>query len=235
MEKYLSLSLTMGQLKFIDSFQFTPKGLDVLSKTPADDEFRYLRELCTSNHVGLIRRKGVYPYDYMDSFDRFDETKLPSQDAFFSKLSGSPCSDSDYTDATRVWTAFGCRTMADYHDIYLQLEVLLLVDFFGKFRTTCLEYYSLDPVRYYTSPGLAWDADLNLQLITDVDMYHFVENSIRGGISMISTRHAQANSPSFPDTYDSSLTNQNLIYLYANNLYGWAMSQSLLTRGFPFL
>ena len=57
----------MGQLKFIDSFQFTPKGLDVL----ADDEFRYLRESCTSNHFGLIQRKGVYPYDYMDSFDRF--------------------------------------------------------------------------------------------------------------------------------------------------------------------
>ena len=99
-EKYLSL--TVGQLKFIDSFQFTPKGLDVLTKTLADDEFRYLRGSCTSNHFGLIRCKGVYPYDYMDSFERFDETKLPLQDAFFSKLSGSPCSDSEYKHATRV-------------------------------------------------------------------------------------------------------------------------------------
>ena len=114
----------MGQLKFIDSCQFTPKGLDVLVKTLADDEFRYLRESCTSNHFGLNGRKSVYPYDYMDSFDRFDETKLPSQDVFFSKLSGSPCSDSEYTHSTRVWTAFGCRTMADYHDIYLQLDVV---------------------------------------------------------------------------------------------------------------
>ena len=96
----------------------------------------------------------------MDSFDRFDETKLPSQDAFFSKLSGSPCSDSEYTHATRVWTAFGYRTMADYHDTYLQLDVLLLADFFEKFRTTCLEYYSFDPVHYFTTPGLAWDAAL---------------------------------------------------------------------------
>ena len=76
MEKYLSL--VVGQLKFIYSFQFIPKVLDILAKTLADDEFRYLRESCTSNHFGLIRRKGVYPYDYMDSFDRFDETKLPS-------------------------------------------------------------------------------------------------------------------------------------------------------------
>ena len=219
MEKYLSV----GQLKF------TPKGLDVLAKTFVDDEFRYLKESCTSDHFGLIPCKGVDPYDYMDSFDRFDKTKLPSQDAFFSKLSGSPCSDSEYTHATRVWTAFGCWTKADYHAIYLQLDVLLLADFFEKFRTTCFEYYSLDPVHYYTTPGLAWDAALrmsrvDLQLITDVDMYRFVENSIHVGISMISTLHVQANSPSFPDTYDSSLPNQNPIYLDTNNLYGWAMS-----------
>ena len=95
-------SLTVGQLKFIDSFQFTTKCLDVLAKTLVDDEFRYLRESCTSNHFALIRRKCIYPYDYMDSFDRFDESKLPSQDEFFSKLSDSPCSDSEYTHATRV-------------------------------------------------------------------------------------------------------------------------------------
>ena len=98
MEKYLTLKL--GQLKFIDSFQFTPQGLDKLAKTLEDDEFRYLSESCTSNHFGLIRCKGVYPYDYMDSFDRFEETELPSRDAFFSKLSGSPGTDSEYTHAT---------------------------------------------------------------------------------------------------------------------------------------
>ena len=132
-----------------------------------------MRESCISNHFGLIRSKDVYPYDYMDSFERFDETGLLSQDAFFSKFSGSPCSDSEYTHVTRVWTAFGCRTMADYYDIYLQLNVLLLAYVFEKFRTTCLEYYSLDPIHYYTTPGLAWDAALrlsrfDLQLITDV-------------------------------------------------------------------
>ena len=74
MEKYLSL--TVGQLKFIDSFRFTSKGLDVLVKILVDDEFRYLRESCTSNHFGLIQRKGVYPYDYMDSFNRFEKAKL---------------------------------------------------------------------------------------------------------------------------------------------------------------
>ena len=109
-------------------------------------------------------------------------------------------------------------------DLPLQLDVLLLVDCFEECRVTCLEYYSLDHVHYNTTSALDWDAALrmsriDLQLITDVNMYDFVENSIQGGISMISTRHARANSPSFPDTYDSSLPNQNLIYLDANHLY----------------
>ena len=104
--------------------------------------------------------------------------------------------------------------MADYHDIYLQLDVLLLADFFEKFRATCLEYYSLDPVHYYTIPGFAWDAALrmsrvDLQLTTEVDRYHFVENRIRGGVSMISTRHAQADSPSFPDMIPAFATRRN--------------------------
>ena len=77
------LSLTVGQLKFLESFQFTPKSLDVLSKTLEDDEFKYVVESCTTSHFDLVRRKGVYPYDYMDSVERFDETELPSQDAVF--------------------------------------------------------------------------------------------------------------------------------------------------------
>ena len=112
--------------------------------------------------------------------------------------------------------------MAEYHDIYLKYDVLLLAEFFKKFRTTCLAYYSLDAVHYYTAPGLAWNAALrisrvDLELITDVDMYHFIENSMRGGISMIITRYVSANVPTLPE-YDASLPNQNLIYLDANNL-----------------
>ena len=110
---------SVRQLTFINYFQFTPQGLDKLAKTLEDAEFRYLSESCASKHFGLIRRKGVCPYDYMDSFARFEETELPSQDAFFSKLSDSPCPDSEYTHATRVWDAFRCKTIADYHDVYL--------------------------------------------------------------------------------------------------------------------
>ena len=90
--------------------------------------------------------------------------------------------------------------MGDYHDVYLQLDVLLLADFFEKFRRTCLDYCKLDPLHYYTTPGLAWDAALrmsrvDLELITDENIYNMIEKCIRGGISIISTRHAKANSP----------------------------------------
>ena len=82
--------------------------------------------------------------------------------------------------------------MGDYHDVYFQLDVLLLADFFEKFRRTCLDFYKLDPLHLYTTPGLAWDAALrmsrvDLELITNENIYNMVENSIRGGISMIST------------------------------------------------
>ena len=94
-------------------------------------------------------------------------------------------------------------------------------------------------MQYYTTPSLAWNTALRMsrvdvQLITDDNMYNFVENSICGGVSMISTRHAKANSHSFPAAYDDSLPKPNLIYLDANNLYEWEMSQSLLTHGFRF-
>ena len=113
----------------------------------------------------LVRRKGVYPYDYTESVERFDENELPSQDAFFNKLSGSSCSDRDYAHASRVWDEFGCETIADYQDVYFQLDVLLLMDFFEKFRRTCLEFYSIDPLHYYTTPALAWDASLGMSRV----------------------------------------------------------------------
>ena len=112
--------------------------------------------------------------------------------------------------------------MADYHGIYLKCDVLLLADLFERFCAICLEHYGLEAVHYYTSPGLPWDAALrmprvSLELITGVDMYHFVENSIRGALSMITTRYARANVPTLP-AYDATLPNLNLIYLDATNL-----------------
>ena len=95
--------------------------------------------------ASLFTRKGVYPYDYMDSLDRLSETKLLPKEAFYSRLNKSHISDEDYEHAQKVWREFDCKTMRDYHDLYLKSDVLLLTDVFKNFRYLCLKNYELDP------------------------------------------------------------------------------------------
>ena len=154
----------------------------------------------------LILRKDVYPYEYFDSMERFNETRLPSIDKFYSKLSDESISQKDYEHAQTVWQESNCKTLGDYHDLYLKTDVLFLADVFQTFRKTCMGSYKLDPLHYYTAPGLSWDAllkytGINLELLTDIDMHMFIEKGMRGGISMVSKRHAKANNPHTAD-YD---------------------------------
>ena len=138
-----------------------------------------------------------------------------------------------------MWNTLGCKTLRDYHDLYLKSDVLLLADVFENFRKTCLHHYKLDPAHYYTSPGLAWDACLkttgqNLELLHDYDMLMMFEQGIRGGITHISKRYAEANNKYMKD-YDPDKESTYIQYLDANNLYGWAMSQNLPTHGFKWM
>ena len=209
-----------------------------LSKNCAD-MFPILQRYIESEKVPLLLRKGVYPYDYMDSVEKFDKETLPPQECFYSVLNDEHVSDADYDHATRVFEAFSCQNMGDYHDLYLKSDVLLLADVFENFRNVCLKAYNLDPCHFYTSPGLAWQACLKmtvveLELLTDPDMYLFFEEGLRGGISMISNRFSKANNPYVPD-YDPDQDSSYVMYLDANNLYGWAMSQPLPTGEFDWL
>ena len=163
----------------------------------------------------------------------------PPKEVFYSKLSGEHISDSDYDHAQKVWVTFGCFNLGDYTDLYCRTDVLLLADVFESFRKTCQKRYGLDPAHYYTSPGLSWDALLkktgvSLELLTDYDQHLFIEKGMRGGISMVSKRHARANNPAV-EGYDPEKPNSHILYLDANNLYGWAMSQPLPTGGFQWV
>ena len=129
---------------------------------------------------------------------RPSETQLPPKSEFYSRLSDEDISDSDYQHALNVWNTFQCKTIRDYHNLFLKSDVLLLADVFENFRKTCLRHYNLDPVHCYTSPGLAWDARLKqtgqaLQLLHDYDQLMMFERGIRGGITHISKRYAEAN------------------------------------------
>ena len=144
--------------------------------------------------------------------------------------------DEQYEHAKNVWNTFKLQSMGEYHDLYLKSDVLLLADVFENFRKTCIQYYKLDPCHYFTSPGLSWDAmlkmtDIKLKLITDIDMYQFIEKGMRGGISYIANRHGKANNKYMNEKAPSKY----IMYLDANNLYGWAMSQYLPTGNFKWL
>ena len=224
-------------IRFLDSFRFMSSSLAELASNLT--RYTNLSRYFDSESLDLVKRKGVYPYDYMDCFERLSETSLPPKDDFYSRLNDEDISTSEYEHAQRVWKEFGMKTMRDYHDLYQKTDVLLLADVFEEFRNVCLKHYELDPAWYYTSPGLAWDAcmkmtQVELELLHDQDMLLMVEKGIRGGVSMISTRYGKANNK-YIQEYDPSLPTKHIIYLDANNLYGWAMSKKLPTRGFKWM
>ena len=198
----------------------------------------YTSQKFKGKELDLMSQKGVYPYDLMDSFDKFNE-KLPPKEEFYSILNDEHITDDQYKHAQNVWVTFMLKTMGEYHDLYLKSDILLLADVFENFRKTCLQYYKLDPCHYFTSPGLSWDAmlkmtDIKLELMTDIDMFQFIEKGMRGGTSYIANRYGKSNNK-YMKTYDEKAPSKYIMYLDANNLYGWAMSQYLPTGGFKWM
>ena len=226
------------EIRFIDSFKFLQTSLPDLVSNLQPDDFNNKKEVFKEN-IDLLTRKGVYPYDYVSSMEKLTGTQLPPKEEFYSKLNDEEINDDDYQHAINVWNTFKCKTIKDYHDLYLKSDVLLLSDVFENFRKTCLKHYNLDPAHYYTSPSLAWDACLKetgqkLQLLHDYDMLMMFERGIRGGITHISKRYAVANNKYMKD-YNPDKESTYIQYLDANNLYGWAMSQSLPPHGFRWM
>lgn len=231
-EKYLTFS--WNNINFNDSLQFMASSLDALASNLKVEDKKHTRINFNglSNTVfELLTSKGIFPYDYFDGKDRFDDIALPSIEQFYSKLSNTKCSERDYAKAKIVWDSLKCETFRDYHDIYLKTDVLLLADVFENFRDVCMDNYGLDPCHYITAPSIAWDAALKmtkveLQLFSDYEMYMFVERAMRGGNSMIAHRYAKANNKYMSD-YNVDMVDSYIMYLDANNLYGHSMSQPL--------
>ena len=237
MEKYMAFMLG-NHLTFIDSFQFMSSGLEKLVSNLPRESLKYTSQVLEGEELDLMVRKGVYPYDYMDSFKKFKE-QLPTKEEFYSILNNKHISAEDYQHAQNVWNTFNLKNMGEYHDLYLASDILLLADVFENFRKTCLKYYKLDPCHYFTSPGSSWDAmlkmtNIKLELMTDIDMFQFIEKGLRGGISYIANRYGKANNK-YMKEYDEMAPSKYIMYLDANNLYGWAMSQYLPTGGFRWM
>ena len=220
-----------NNLVFIDNMQFMNSSLDALVKYLTNNDFKCLSEEFSRDFLELVKQKGVFPYEHMDSFKKFFEDKLPDRCEFFNSLKDECFSEKDYSHAINVWNTFKINAMDDYHDLYLKTDVLLLADVFEKFIDTCLEYYGLDPCHYFSTPGLSWDSMLKmtrieLELISDIEMYLFIEERMRRGISYIAKRHSKANNK-YIKCYDSSKESKFITYLDANDLYDWEKSQYL--------
>ncbi|GBC52718.2 uncharacterized protein LOC112461203 [Rhizophagus irregularis DAOM 181602=DAOM 197198] len=161
----------------------------------------YTKEGVPMEKIGLLLRKGVFPYEYIDSHEKFKETSLPSIEKFYS----------------------------EYHDLYSKTDVLLLADVWTAFCETSMKYYELDPSHYVSAASLTWDAMLKytgvkIELFTDMEMHDFAEKAKRDGITMSCRRYFKANNPKCKN-FNIRRPKTWLSYVDANNLYGWAMSQ----------
>ena len=179
-------------------------------------------------HRELLLQKGVYPYSFVEDISRLDVTDLPTQQQFHDKLRNKAISKSDYQHAGRVWSALGCKTFRDYHLFYLMSDTLLLADVFEGFRDMFHKAFELDPAHYVGLPAAVWDAcmkmtGVTLELITDHEMFDFVESAKRGGISMISNRYGAANNKYMGDGHDPTKESSYIQYQDANSLYPTVM------------
>ena len=196
---------------------------------------------CNSNlnKFMLLLRKCVYPCEYMDNWERFNETSLPSKESFYSNLNIEDIDEIDYRHGNNVFNKFKLNNLGDYLDLYVQSDTLLLADVFENFRDMCLKEYELDQAHFLSLPGLAWQAclkkaNVELELLTDYDMLLMVEEVIRDGICHSIHRYAKANNK-YMKIYNNNEESSYVQYLDANNLYGRAVSKKLPVNGFKWI
>ena len=175
----------------------------------------------------------------MDSWEKFNETELPPKKSFYSELNLEDISDEDYAHAQKERDILELKNMGEYHDWYVQSDTLLLADIYEKIRNTCIKIYVLDLAHFLSAPGLAWQACLkktkiNLELLTDIDMLLMFEEGIRGGMCQTIQRYAEANNK-YMKNYNKNKPSSYLMYLDANNFYGWAMCKKLPIGEFEWI
>ena len=226
------------KITFLASNHFYKGSLDGHASNLEDSDFKHLISEFSADKLEIIKRKGLYPYEWVDSYEKFNNKELPPKECFYSSIkdgkrdkSNGHIYEKEYLDLKNFWKELGFNTFIDFHNHYLKKDVLLLADVFEKFISTCLKNYNLDPCHYFSALGLSWDAMLKmtkveLEKISDPDMHLFIEKGMRGGISYINKRYSEANNENCPN-YDNEKPKRYINYLDMNNLYGYAMSQYL--------
>ena len=169
----------------------------------------------------LLLWKDVYPYEYMNDREKFNETTSPEKEEFYSNLNMEDVTDAGYMHAKRVCKDFDIKNLGEYHDFYLKSNTLLLADIFEIFRKMCLKIYHLDSLKFLSAPWLAWQealkkTEVKLELLTDIDMLLMVGKGIRGGICHAIHRCAKTNNKYMKD-YDKNKESSYLKFWDVSN------------------
>ena len=153
-EEYISITYgnIYRKLIFKDSYRFLQKGLGDIAESMKSEDFKIMKGFYKD--INLLKQKGIYPYEYIDSIDKLNETQLPPIEAFYSTLKQEIITEEEYQHAQKVWNTFNCQTLLDYHKLYLKADVHILSDAFEKFREFFLKYHEIDPAYCYSAPGL---------------------------------------------------------------------------------
>ena len=234
--------ITVGSVRFIDSLAHLPSSLEGLVEN-LKKNCQNVREVFSnmseefpdSNHLELLLRKGIFPYQFLSCPEALESPQLPSKDVFEDRVT-----EEDYHHAQNVWTTFKMKTFQEYMELYLKTDVLLLADVVNNYKKVTYNHYGLDPLWFLTTPSVGLAAALKLtkvklDLITDIDMYNFVAKSVRGGLSYICHRKAEANNHHLNPNMSQYEKPSYIGYFDANNLYGWSMLKPLPVGGYQWI
>lgn len=259
--------------KFVDSASFLQASLEKNTRMLLDscqnegdirNHFKLMVEFYeevygfSMDEMKMLFAKGIYPYEYVDSWEKLETTELPPIECFTSKLGGGKrILQEEFQRAHEAWKLFNCKTLLDYTREYCILDVLLLACTFNRFRETSMDRntFGIDPAHFISAPSLTWhamllrnetkhDPPVHIETLLDPSMLLMVEKGIRGGLCQVMIPHMKANYPEMKsplmedeDTfqYNPEENNRIILYLDANNLYGWAMSQFLPLDDFEWI
>ena len=224
--------LKINSIVMLDSVAFLNDSLE-----------RLVENLVASNHTfpimkqcwpeqeerDLLLRKGVYPYEYATSLKKVLTTKkLPAKKHFYSRLKKEHVSDSDYKHAKEVWNYFDCQSLKDYTKLYCRADTFQLAEAVMQLRNTIYNNFKLDMTHYLSMPMITKDIMLKesgckIELISDIDMLHWIKSNIRGGLSYVNTRFIDVEAERQERVKRGQKPHFSLLYVDANNLYGAAM------------
>ena len=262
-EKYITFSICIFkktysdkkpiayQIKCIDSYRHMSQSLSNLvanlaelnKNLPANvliQSFHSTYQLCDNNieKLKILLRKGLYLYEYMSSWKKFNEPLPLMKKYYCSELNHKNISDADLAHVKNICDTCNIANLGDYHVLYVSLDVALLADVFENFRDTSVNIDKLDPANYLSAPGLSWQSPLKktgvkLELLTDENMLLLFEKGIRGSMCNVIHKYAKDNNK-YMKNYDVTKESTFLMYVNVNNLYGWAMSKKLPIDNFKW-